>query len=344
MKMQLDHRSQNEQSCVILTWCLATLPLETFIMKPSIAKHILLYAAILTPIAVSAECIPRHPVSGTVSSGFGMRNHPIYKSARDHKGVDFRSPSGTPVYAGLEGKVTVSHHSESAGNMIYVNSKATNMYTRSFHASKLISKVGTNVSPNDVVMLVGSTGYSTGPHLHYEVIVNKVAVNPMNMFCSSPSSSAAAPSPPPPNSSSTTVAAHNAANPGNPLPAQVTGYVSPPMQTYPTMDSMSINEFLGSETSKRFLNKQWYDELIDPATALRKDPKNAGKEFPSSNMDPKVYMLREANIIMALDNLMASQRYTNRENIEARLAAFLSLDAENYSNKIMNMIRGTLVK
>lgn len=56
-------------------------------------------------------------------------------------------------------------------------------------------------------------------------------------------------------------------------------------------------------------------------------------------MDPKVYMLRELNITMALDNLMASERYTARENIEARIAAFLSLDAKSYSEKVLSLLR-----
>lgn len=253
------------------------------------------------------------------------------------------------------GVVRFSNVMHGGGNTVEIMG-SDGIVTRYMHASILIARMGANVAAGDRIAMSGNTGeWSAGPHLHFITMVNgSRAVDPRQFFCgvTFPEKAGAGPAASEPGDPAQPVAVVNAGTPptapagtppGTPAPAQippqVTGLVSPPMQSFPSMDDMSVRDFLYTETHKRFLNPQWFLELIDPAASLRLDPKNAGKTYDSSNMDPKIYMLRELNIIMALDNLMATERYNNHANIEARMAAFLSLDAKNYSENIMGILR-----
>ena len=325
------------------------------ILKPIIAS-ILVVIATATSLPAMAVCFPSTPVATPfITSNFGMRFHPVRKVRVLHGGTDFRAAIGTPLAAVHNGKIRFSGWMRGGGNTIEIMG-ADGIVTRYMHASKLIAQVGASVAAGDKIAESGNTGeWSAGPHLHFITMVNgSQAVDSRQFFCgvTFPQKPGAGPDAWQPGDPAQPVATVNAGTPptappgsppGTPPPAQIptniTGMVSPPMQSFPSMDDMSVRDFLQSETHKRFLNPQWYLELIDPAAALRADPKNAGKTFPESNMDPTIFMLRELNVIMALDNLMATERYTNKENIEARMAAFLSLDAKNYSDKVLSIIR-----
>ena len=117
------------------------------------------------------------PVSGTVTSGFGMRNHPILGGRRAHKGLDIAAPTGTEIFAPGRGTVVFSGRKNGYGNTIIVDHGYgyTTLYG---HCSKLLVEEGATVSRGDVIALVGSTGRSTGPHLHYEVRINGDHMNP----------------------------------------------------------------------------------------------------------------------------------------------------------------------
>lgn len=116
------------------------------------------------------------PVSGTITSRFGVSSN-IRKSS--HTGLDIAAPTGTPVKAAASGTVTFSGWKGSYGNMLVI-SHGNGVQTYYGHCSKLYAKNGQTVSQGDVVASVGSTGNSTGPHLHLEIRVNGTAYNPQN--------------------------------------------------------------------------------------------------------------------------------------------------------------------
>lgn len=121
----------------------------------------------------------RAPLDFTrVSSDFNPRRlHPLFKTIRPHNGIDYSAPRGTPVYAAGGGKVIAAGYSDSCGN--HVNIQHNGKYTtRYYHLDRFRVKVGQTVKQGQVIGAVGSTGYATGPHLHYEFLVDGVHRNP----------------------------------------------------------------------------------------------------------------------------------------------------------------------
>lgn len=116
------------------------------------------------------------PVSGTISSRFGAASR-LRRSS--HTGLDIATSSGTPIAAAASGTVTFSGYKGSYGNLLVI-SHGNGVQTYYGHCSKLYVSAGTQVSQGQTVAAVGSTGNSTGPHLHLEVRVNGVAYNPQN--------------------------------------------------------------------------------------------------------------------------------------------------------------------
>ena len=126
----------------------------------------------------------RTPVDGArVTSGFGMRFHPILHYTRLHGGTDFAAPDGTPVYASGNGKVIVAGccHGD-AGTMIAIQHD-NGWVTHYFHLSRIVPGMapGVRVAQGERIADVGHTGGATGPHLHYEVVINGVKVDPMKV-------------------------------------------------------------------------------------------------------------------------------------------------------------------
>jgi len=122
----------------------------------------------------------RTPVDGArISSGFGYRRHPILGYSKLHKGMDFAAPSGTPVFAAGDGVIERANRFSSYGN--YVRIKHNGTYSTAYaHLSRFARgiKAGTRVRQGQVIAYVGTTGRSTGPHLHYEVLDHNKQVNP----------------------------------------------------------------------------------------------------------------------------------------------------------------------
>jgi murein DD-endopeptidase MepM/ murein hydrolase activator NlpD len=119
------------------------------------------------------------PLAGVqMTSGFGMRTHPVLGGRRSHKGVDLGAPTGTPIHAAADGIVSRADWFSSYG--LYVSIEhGGEIQTRYAHMSRLNVAKGQRVRKGDVIGFVGSTGRSTGPHLHYEVRINNQAVNPV---------------------------------------------------------------------------------------------------------------------------------------------------------------------
>ena len=123
------------------------------------------------------------PIDGArLSSNFGMRKHPILGYNKLHKGVDFAAKSGTPVYAGGNGIIEFMGNNGGYGNYIRIrhNNNYKTAYAHLSNFKKGIYK-GIRVNQGDVIGFVGSTGNSTGPHLHYEIIYQDKQINPMTL-------------------------------------------------------------------------------------------------------------------------------------------------------------------
>lgn len=117
--------------------------------------------------------------SGKITSKFGNRNHPVLKSVKFHRGVDIAVSLGTPVYAGIRGIVTFAGKRGNYGNLVEIEG-SDGIKVRYAHLSKIDVVAGQRVSDGEKVAETGNTGMSTGPHLHYEIIVNESPVNPLN--------------------------------------------------------------------------------------------------------------------------------------------------------------------
>lgn len=117
------------------------------------------------------------PSSSRITSGFGGRSSPTEGASSNHKGIDIGASSGSDIVAAADGTVTISTYSYSAGNSIMIN-HGGGVSTVYMHCSKLLVSVGETVKKGQVIAKVGSTGYSTGPHLHFGVRVNGAYVNP----------------------------------------------------------------------------------------------------------------------------------------------------------------------
>lgn len=117
------------------------------------------------------------PASSRITSGFGGRSSPTEGASSNHQGIDIGAPTGSDILAAAEGNVVVSTYSSSAGNYVMIN-HGGGVYTVYMHASKLLVSVGEHVSQGQVIAKVGSTGYSTGPHLHFGVRLNGTYVDP----------------------------------------------------------------------------------------------------------------------------------------------------------------------
>lgn len=121
----------------------------------------------------------RMPLEGSrLTSDYGMRTHPVLGGRRNHKGVDLAAPTGTPVYATADGIVGKAEWFSSYGLYVEIGHGA-DLETRYAHMSKLAVAAGERVHKGDLIGYVGSTGRSTGPHLHYEVRIAGLAVNPI---------------------------------------------------------------------------------------------------------------------------------------------------------------------
>lgn len=120
------------------------------------------------------------PVSGRISSGYGQRRHPILGYTRMHAGVDFAARYGSPIYAVTDGRVSYAGRHGGHGNYVRLE-HGGGLATGYAHMSRIAAVSGQRVRRGQVIGYVGSTGLSTGPHLHYELYRNGRTVNPLSV-------------------------------------------------------------------------------------------------------------------------------------------------------------------
>lgn len=131
--------------------------------------------ASFAPIMTSAKLLA--PISGTITSGFGYRYHPITKKIDFHTGIDVAAQEGTNILSALPGKVIEIGQSNIYGNYIVIE-HSKGFKTVYSHCSKIIASVGMQLKRGERIATVGSTGISTGPHLHFEIKINDTFVDP----------------------------------------------------------------------------------------------------------------------------------------------------------------------
>ncbi len=122
---------------------------------------------------------------GMVSSSYGYRRDPFTGAAAMHKGLDFRGPTGSPIFAAADGRVSFVGRKSGYGNVVEIR-HGNGLMTRYAHMSKFAAKVGQAVEAGQTIGAIGSTGRSTGPHLHFEVRINNRAVNPRTFLETAP--------------------------------------------------------------------------------------------------------------------------------------------------------------
>ncbi|WP_397207154.1 M23 family metallopeptidase [Nocardioides zeae] len=126
-----------------------------------------------------------YPVNGRVTSPYGMRVHPIYGYYSLHDGVDFGAACGTPMYAAADGEVVERYYQSAWGNRLIIDNgymRGAGISTIYNHATRYVVSVGQHVRRGQLVGYVGTTGWSTGCHLHFTVYRNGSPTNPMNYF------------------------------------------------------------------------------------------------------------------------------------------------------------------
>jgi len=127
--------------------------------------------------ASTADSQPEWPLQSVISSKFGMRKDPFTSTNRFHSGIDIAAAEGTEVKAAMSGEVTMSRNMEGYGNVVAVD-HGQGLVTIYAHNEKNLVKVGDKVEKGSTIAKVGSTGRSTGPHLHFEVRKDGIKINP----------------------------------------------------------------------------------------------------------------------------------------------------------------------
>jgi murein DD-endopeptidase MepM/ murein hydrolase activator NlpD len=131
--------------------------------------------ASFSPVFITARMRP--PVSGVVTSAFGWRLHPITEATDFHTGIDVAAPEGHAIRAALPGRVSEVGYSRIYGNYVTIEHSGS-LQTFYAHCSEVLVSEGMKVNQGERIAKVGSTGMSTGPHLHFAVVARGSSVNP----------------------------------------------------------------------------------------------------------------------------------------------------------------------
>ncbi len=150
--------------------------LETEVKLEEVRQQEIL-VAMREKISAMASLPTAMPLEGVLTSKFGRRKSPFSSKIEFHNGIDIAAPTGTPIVASGDGIVTAISTKGAYGLLVEIN-HGSGFTTRYAHLSKFAVKKGDKIKRNQLIGYVGSTGRSTGPHLHYEIRVNGVATNP----------------------------------------------------------------------------------------------------------------------------------------------------------------------
>ena len=151
-------------------------------ISTEIVKEEVTYEAVAKIVERGTKIPPTYikPISGgRQSSGFGRRNAPKRGASTYHKGIDWATPTGTAVFASCGGTVAKAGWGSGYGYVVYIN-HPDGRQTRYGHLSKILVSAGQTVSQGQKIALSGNTGVSTGPHLHFEILIGGSQVNPLN--------------------------------------------------------------------------------------------------------------------------------------------------------------------
>lgn len=135
--------------------------------------------ATMAPITINYPLTP--PLSGKITSGFGYRLHPVTGERDFHTGIDIAAAEGTPVVAALPGTVTEVGYDGIYGNYVRM-SHGTNIETRYCHCSEILVEEGSQLREGERIALSGSTGMTTGAHLHFEVLADGLLADPASVL------------------------------------------------------------------------------------------------------------------------------------------------------------------
>ena len=144
---------------------------------PVISESISEEEASQTDFSEAASQVIVLPVSGTITSGYGYREHPVYSGESFHNGLDIAASEGSPVYAVTDGTVTEASEADMAGKYVKIL-HTDGRETLYCHCSELLVSEGADVKAGDIIALVGQTGLATGPHLHFELHENGNVTDP----------------------------------------------------------------------------------------------------------------------------------------------------------------------
>ena len=151
------------------------------IVERDILKEEILYQAVPRIVERGTKIPPTYikPLSGgRMTSGFGRRVAPVRGASTNHRGVDWATPVGTPIVASSGGIVAKAGWGSGYGYVVYIN-HPDGRQTRYGHLSRILVTAGQHVSQGQRIALSGNTGISSGPHLHFEILINGVQVNPL---------------------------------------------------------------------------------------------------------------------------------------------------------------------
>lgn len=261
----------------------------------------------------TAACL-QPPIPGTIiTSNFGLRFHPVYKTWRAHKGTDMRAAMYTQVRAASSGVVTFSGYMGGGGNAIILLGQ-DGVQTRYLHLSKAGVQVGKTVTAGEPIALSGNTGEaSAAPHLHFEARPNggSQLVDSRTLLCQALAEKPGA------GPDKTGDAGQIPPGNANPTAQKVDAGAVFSTTSLSAYEGMSEMEMLRMEAERRFMNPDWHTKLAGCGRDINQAAID-GKEHPA--MQCSTYLRRELIEIDALNQYIGMKRHDSLERINAIMA------------------------
>ncbi len=261
-----DKRSRRERLSAILSdshrRAFLSLPQKAGLALTVIAAAVLAFAQAAFAVAPkpAADALPTPPLKGTVTMSFGELNKVLNDDVRAHQGVDIKASRGSIIRAAGSGKVTAAtnnYKGQSAWGNVVVIDHGHGLVTRYAHLDSYRVKKGETIHNGEIIGTVGSTGKSTGPHLHFEVIQDGIAINPAPVLAAKPMAAPAPLAAPAPQSNPTIIMPDVEISPPAPLDAETV--VRPLKDSVGKRLSYRLKEF--NENAAKIFNELEFDEV-----------------------------------------------------------------------------------